>query len=146
MFSRIAETMIAAPKLLKYCKYIQKQNRLRSCLNTVCTAKVECCADRPQTPQLDVACFTPRFAPRSYPVIYPKEERQSRPICNTFPPLPPSACQSFRARDHKKRIYQRSPITAPSRKAICLVQIASMEQELHVSPDPPIPTDSYLFL
>lgn len=147
MFSRIAEIMIAAPKLMKYCKYIQKQKRLCSCLNTVCTAKIECCADHPQTSQLDVACFAPRFALRPIPGHLSKEERQSRSICNTCPlPPPQSACQSFRARDHKKRICQRSPTIPPSRKVICLVQIASMKQELHVSPDPPIPTDPYLFL
>ena len=95
-----------------------------------------------QTSQLDVACFSPRFAPRSSPGIYPRKRdkaaRSARPH--------QSVCQSFRARDHKKRICQRSPTTSPSRKVICLVQIASMEQELHVSPDPPIPTDPYLFL
>ena len=59
MFLRMAETMIAAPKWLKYCKYFQKQKRLCSCLNTVRAAKIECCPDHPQTSQLNVACFAP---------------------------------------------------------------------------------------
>ena len=72
MFSRIAETMIAAPKLLKYCKYIQKQKRLCSCL---------------QTSQLDVACF----APRSSPGIYPrKRDKATRSATLSTPQTPAS--------------------------------------------------------
>jgi hypothetical protein len=77
-------------------------------------------ADHPQTSRLDVAWFAPRFAPRSSPSIYPRK------------------------RDKAAR--SATATTAPSRKVIHLVQIAFMEQELHVSPNPPIPTDSYLFL
>src|SRR4051812_5823704 len=59
MFSRIAETMIAAPKPPKYFKYIQKQKRLCFSLNALCAAETVCCANRQQALRLDIACFGP---------------------------------------------------------------------------------------
>src|SRR5271156_3760537 len=87
MFLRIAETMIAAPKLLKYCKHFQKQKRLCFCLNTVCAAKIECCVDL-QTSQLYVACFAPRFC-----LAHPQasiQRRETKPPELQHLPSPPT--------------------------------------------------------
>jgi hypothetical protein len=86
-------------KVAEILQVYSEAKRLCSCLNTVCTAKVEHCADHLQASQLDVACF----APRSSSGIYPRE-RDKAARSATLPAG--SACQSFHARDHKKRICQ----------------------------------------
>jgi len=92
-------------------------------------------------PPTDITARCRVFWPSLIPRYLSKAARSA-----TLGPSQKSTCLSFRACDHRKHICQRSPTTAPLRKVVCLVQIASMEQELHVSPDPPIPTDPYLFL